>query len=141
VKVLAQGNVRLTAFLPTDNAFRLFTKSLTGKTYRSEKATFTALAKAAGIDTIETVLLYHVVPGMTITAAKAIQADGAKLGTALPGGSVTVDVLSKRYKLVRLIDADRNDRDPRLNPCALDINKGNKQIAHGITLVLRPLNI
>ena len=31
--------------------------------------------------------------------------------------------------------------DPYLNPTALDINKGNKQIAHGIVLVLRPVDL
>jgi fasciclin domain-containing protein len=141
VKVLADGKVALTAFLPSDRAFQLLAKDLTGKWYRSESQLFQGLASTLGVDTIEAVLRYHVIPGATITSKTALASDGAKLSTALPGGTVKVDVLSKRYKLVRLIDADRNDRDPRLNPCALDINKGNKQIAHGITLVLRPLNI
>ena len=36
----------------------------------------------AGVDTIETVLLYHVVPGKTLTSSKVLKADGAKLMTA-----------------------------------------------------------
>ncbi|MFD3400123.1 fasciclin domain-containing protein [Kribbella sp. NPDC058693] len=141
VKVLANGNVPLTAFLPSDRAFRLLAKDLTGKWYKSESALFSGLAGVLGVDTIEAVLLYHVIPGATIDSRTALRSDGATLKTALPGGSIRVDVISKRFRIVRLIDADPNDRNPRLNRCALDINKGNKQIAHGITLVLRPLDI
>ncbi|MFI5735830.1 fasciclin domain-containing protein [Kribbella sp. NPDC051587] len=141
VKVLADGNVALTAFLPTDRAFQLLAKDLTGKWYRSESQLFTGLAGLLGVDTIEAVLLYHVIPGATIDSKAALASDGAKLTTALPGATIKVDVLSRRYRLIRLIDADRNDSDPLLNPCALDLNKGNKQIAHGILLVLRPLDI
>lgn len=141
VKVLADGNVALTAFLPSDRAFRILAHDLTGKWYRSESQLFSGLAGLLGVDTIEAVLLYHVVPGATITSRQALKSDGAVLTTALPGGKFTVDVLGKRHRIVRLIDADPNDRNPRLNRHALDINKGNKQIAHGITLVLRPLDI
>ncbi|GAB2604638.1 fasciclin domain-containing protein [Kribbella endophytica] len=141
VKVLADGNTALTAFLPSDRAFQLLAKDLTGKWYRSESQLFAGLAGLLGVDTIEAVLLYHVVPGATIDSRTALKSDGAKLTTALPGGTLKVDVLSKRYRLIRLIDADRNDSDPLVNPWALDINKGNKQIAHGIWLVLRPLDI
>ncbi len=49
--------------------------------------------------------------------------------------------MSRRLKLIRLVDNDRNDRNPLINPRALDINKGNQQIAHGITLVLRPVDL
>ncbi|WP_328320036.1 fasciclin domain-containing protein [Kribbella sp. NBC_00382] len=141
VSVLANGKVALTAFLPSDRAFQLLAADLTGHWYRSESQLFNALAGLLGIDTIEAVLLYHVIPGATITSRTALKSDGAHLTTALPGGKITVDVLSKRYRLIRLIDADHNDRDPLLNPRALDINKGNRQIAHGIFLVLRPLDI
>jgi len=41
----------------------------------------------------------------------------------------------------RSVDADRNDANPLINPRAFDINKGNRQIAHGIWLVLRPIDI
>ena len=140
VSVLADGTVPLTAFLPNDRAFQLLAADLTGKWYRSESALFTALATGLGVDTIETVLLYHVIPGATIDSRTALRSDGARLTTAL-GPSIKVDVLSKRYKLVRLIDADRNDLDPLLDPRALDLNKGNRQIAHGILLVLRPADL
>ena len=141
VSVLADGSVPLTAFLPNDRAFQLLAADLTGTWYRSESELFGALATGLGVDTIETVLLYHVIPGATIDSRTALRSDGARLNTALAGTSIKVDVLSKRYKLVRLIDADRNDLDPLLDPRALDLNKGNRQIAHGILLVLRPADL
>ena len=48
-------------------------------------------------------------------------------------------VKSKGKKQIRLQDQDRNSRNPRVN--VVDINKGNKQIAHGIDRVLRPLDL
>ena len=40
-----------------------------------------------------------------------------------------------------LRDADRNDVNPLLVRSQLDINAGNAQIAHGISFVLRPLDL
>ncbi|MGQ7296417.1 fasciclin domain-containing protein [Quadrisphaera sp. KR29] len=140
VAVLADGAVPLTAFLPTDRAFQRLVKDLTHHCYGSEEDVFTALAGAVGIDAIEQVLLYHVVPGATIESAAALASDGAVLSTA-QGGTITVDVRAPKIPLVVLRDADRDARDPRLVPSALDINAGNKQIAHGITLVLRPVDL
>jgi len=135
VAVLAKGKVRLTAFLPTDRAFRQLAKTLTGKAPKTERATFKTLAKAAGVDVIETVLLYHVVPGKTLGAAKVVKADGKKLTTA-QGGTVTVKVKGKK---VTLVDADPDLRNPRV--VATDINKGNRQIGHAINRVLLPLDL
>lgn len=141
VALLTDGNVALTAFLPSDQAFRSLVRQLTGTWYASEKDVFTTLVGAVGVDTVEAVLLYHVVPGATIRSKDAVNADGAKLATALPGTSITVDVLSKWLGIVKLVDNDTSDANPYLNPFALDINKGNKQIAHGITAVLRPVDL
>jgi uncharacterized surface protein with fasciclin (FAS1) repeats len=141
VGVLADGTTPVTAFIPNDRAFRLLARDLTGRWPCSEKATFNTLAKAVGIDKLEAVLLYHVVPGATIDSATALKSDGAALNTALPGTSFTVDVISKRHKLIMLRDNDPNDANPFINRHAFDINKGNKQIAHGITRVLRPIDL
>jgi Fasciclin domain len=141
VGVLTDGKVPLTAFIPSDRAFRVLARDLTGRWPRTEKATFNALAGAVGIDTLESVLLYHVVPGATIDSATALKANGAKLNTALPGATFTVRVVSQRFKLIRLRDNDPNDVNPFINPRAFDINKGNKQIAHGIVSVLRPIDL
>ena len=138
VGLLTDGSARATAFIPTDRAFQHLVRSLTGKTPRTEKKVFAAVA-GLGIDTVETVLLYHVVPGATITYKQAVKADGAELKTA-QGGAVTVDVRHHWwFKQVRLQDLDPNARDPRV--IVPDINKGNKQIAHGIDRVLRPVDL
>jgi len=138
VGVLAQGSKRVTAFLPTDRAFRRLVTDLTGKRPATERATYRALTKAANLDTIETVLLYHVVPGATITYRQALKAGGAKLETALPGGELGVRL---RHHRVWLVDADKNDRNARVIPGLANINKGNRQIAHGVDRVLRPVDL
>jgi uncharacterized surface protein with fasciclin (FAS1) repeats len=139
VGLLADGSTRLTVFAPTDQAFRLLAKDLTGTTIKSEKKIFDALVDLAGVDTIETVLLYHVVPGKTLTSGKVLKADGARLATAA-GAKVKVDVRTKPLRIT-LKDKDRNDRDARVVLEAIDVNKGNKQVAHGIDRVLRPIDL
>ncbi|MBY9074374.1 fasciclin domain-containing protein [Nocardioides sp. WL0053] len=139
VSVLAKGRVKLTAFAPIDGAFRRLVLDVTGEHYRSEKRVFTELAAAADIDTIESVLLYHVVPGAVITSKAARHSDGAKLTTALEDGTVRVNV--RRDGRVFLVDADTNDANPRLIRKLKNLNQGNRQIAHGISQVLRPLDL
>ena len=137
VAVLADGTVPLTAFLPNDKAFLRLAQDVLGGSYTSERDVFTKLAGALGVDTIESVLLYHVVPGATITYRQALKANGASLPTALEGSSIRVKV--KYRVLVQLVDADRNDRNPFV--VQPNVNKGNRQIAHGIDRVLRPVNL
>ena len=140
VKVLADGSVALTAFVPNDGAFRQLAKEV-GRSKRlpSEQQAFTTVA-GLGINTVEAVLLYHVVPGATVDRKAALKSDGAKLATAA-GSKIAVDVTGRWWhgKRVTLIDADRNDRNPKV--VAFDINKGNRQIAHAIDRVLRPVDL
>ncbi len=137
VSVLTDGSVALTAFIPNDRAFQRLVKSLTGKTLTSEKAVFAAVA-GLGIPTVEAVLLYHVVPGATITAKMALKSNGAVLKTA-SGKTIRVAVYGGPE--ISLWDKDRNARNPRVIISQTDINKGNKQIAHGIDNVLRPIDL
>ena len=139
VRLLADGTVPLTAFIPNDRAFQVLVKDLTGRWVRDESAVFSAVA-GLGIDTVENVLLYHVVPGATLTSRDAVGANGAQLTTAL-GPTIGVRVLSKWLPIIQLRDQDPDDVDPFVNPFALDVNRGNAQIAHGITFVLRPANL
>ncbi|MGA9750124.1 MAG: fasciclin domain-containing protein [Nocardioides sp.] len=134
VGLLADGETALTAFVPTDRAFRKLVKSVTGERPATEKATFATVA-SLGLDTVEDVLLYHVVPGATIRYGQAKRADGAALESAL-GTHVTVVV---KKGIVRLVDQDGPARNPRIIKAAKNLNKGNKQIAHGIDRVLRPI--
>lgn len=80
------------------------------------------------------------VPGATIDRRTAIRADGTELSTAL-GATVEVDVRTYLYffRQVRLIDADTNDRDARV--VTYDVNRGNRQIAHTVDRVLRPIDL
>ncbi|HEU5107242.1 MAG TPA: fasciclin domain-containing protein [Micromonosporaceae bacterium] len=140
VGVLTDGSVALTAFIPTDGAFRQLVRDITDARWLpSERRAFDAVA-GLGVDTVESVLLYHVVPGATIDSRTALRSDGAKLTTAL-GATIEVDVRRWGHGCarLRLIDADRDDRDPR--GAAFDINRGNRQIAHAIDRVLRPIDL
>lgn len=138
VGVLAKGRTRLTVFAPTDGAFRRLVEDLTGTHYAMERRVFNTLANAAGLDTIESVLLYHVVPGATIGYRKAQAANGAELATALDGAELRVRV---RHGHVFLVDADRNDPNARVQPWLRNINQGNRQIIHGVSQVLRPIDL
>jgi uncharacterized surface protein with fasciclin (FAS1) repeats len=111
VKVLADGSQALTAFPPTDRAFRRLVADLTGKRPRTERATYRRLVAAAGVDAIEKVLLYQVVPGATITSARARQSDGAALSTAA-GATVTVNVRGRGRIALQDKDRRRERRDP-----------------------------
>lgn len=135
VSLLTKGNKRATAFIPTDAAFRALVKDLTGKAPKTERGAFRAVAKVADVDTLESVLLYHVVAGKTLGAKKIVKRDGKAIKTAL-GATITVKVKGKR---VILVDQDRNDRNPRV--VVVNINKGNKQIGHAINRVLRPIDL
>ncbi|GAB7003455.1 hypothetical protein JCM18899A_09260 [Nocardioides sp. AN3] len=135
VQVLADGNTRLTAFIPTDRAFRRLVRDLTGRAPRTERGTFRAITHVANVDTLEAILLYHVVPGVTLTARKVATLNGASVTTAA-GPTITVRI---HGHTIRLVDQDPDAPNPRV--VAVDINKGNKQIAHAINRVLRPIDL
>ena len=130
VSVLTDGNVTLTAFLPTDNAFKLTGNAL-DLSARNEERLAGKYVDALGVNGIEAVLLYHVVPGFKINAKAAAEADGVELETALEQ-SIEENVTRDGIFLKDMSDA----RDPQV--IIPDINKGNKQIGHGINRVLLP---
>ena len=134
VSALTDGKVRLTAFVPQDRAFINLVTAVTGSKPASEQAAFETIAGAFSIDVIEQILEYHVVPGATITAKKAVKANGAKLKTA---EGKTLKVIVKKGK-VFLKDKTAVTKNARV--VQVDINKGNRQIAHGINQVLLPIN-
>jgi uncharacterized surface protein with fasciclin (FAS1) repeats len=124
----------LTVFLPNDQAFRRLVKSLTGTWMRSEQDVFNAVV-GLGLDTVKTVLTYHILAGAQIDFATALQSDGAVL-TMLSGQTLEVDV--RRHWKVVLKDNDPDFRDPRV--IWPDIRATNG-IAHGIDRVLLPVNL
>ena len=138
VAILTKGGKRATAFAPTDGAFRRLVRDLTGDRPADEQATYDAVG-SLGVDTVEQVLLYHVVPGATISWGDAKEADGARLETA-QGATLRVDFRPgsrRRY----LVDEDGDEANARVFYRARNINKGNRQIAHGISQVLRPSDL
>ncbi|CAN5293237.1 MAG: fasciclin domain-containing protein [Nocardioides sp.] len=133
---IANGKTRVTAFLPTDGAFRAFVKDLTGKSVSKESNVLGDVVEIAGsVDVVEAILLYHVVAGKILTSPKVLKADGQAIETAL-GESFRVNVNKSG---VLLKDKDTDDANPSV--VMLDINRGNRQVAHGIDKVLRPINL
>jgi uncharacterized surface protein with fasciclin (FAS1) repeats len=135
VAVLADGSTPLTAFVPTDRAFRRLITDLTGDRKATERGVLRAVTASATADELEAVLLYHVVPGATVTYRQARHSDDARLTTAL-GPEIRVNVTRE----VLLRDRDFDSRNPRVLRSHTNINKGNQQIAHGIGRVLRPID-
>ena len=138
VKVLADGNTAVTAFIPNDQAFMDLAAALSGKKVSTESAAFKAVA-GLGIPTVEQVLQYHVVPGPAILSDAALKANGAKLKTALNGKTVGVKVNTSAPSIT-LVDKATTLPNPMVILSQVDINKGNKQVAHGIDAVLLPMN-
>jgi uncharacterized surface protein with fasciclin (FAS1) repeats len=143
VSALTDPQASLTVFAPTDRAFQVLVHSLTGRWYQSEKVVFNKLVQAvsglvgpsATIDTIEAVLLYHVVPGKVMSSAVP-GLDGADVTTA-GGGTFRINVGDH---FVRLIDQDPDAKNATLISSKLDIPAGNSVI-HGVSRVLRPIDL
>lgn len=149
VALLADDTATLTVLAPNDRAFQALVASLTGRWYWNETTVFNKLVEAVSglaggdpaktIDTIESVLLYHVIPGAALTKSQVIAANGTSVGTALVGAAIKIKV----YPWLGIVSL--GDKDPdALNPWVInsktDIVAG-KSIVHGISLVLRPLDL
>jgi len=133
VALLADPTARLTAFIPNDKAFARTAGEL-GIEAKNEKRLLNKLARTLGVDGVEDVLLYHVVPGKKLTSKKVAKADGASLMMA-NGGTVKVNIRDNGNIKLRATGPATN---PRV--IAVDVNKkkGNKQVAHVINKVLLP---
>jgi hypothetical protein len=146
VGLLTQGDVELTAFIPNDRAFQVLVGDLTGRYpggfFKVNEPKVFEAVEGLGVDTVEDVLLYHVVLGAPIDSATAVSVPfNTPLDTALDGAQFRVRPVVPAFKWVVLNDNDPNDADPFLVPSKLDINQGNPQIAHGIAFVLRPADL
>ena len=134
VAVLADGDAALTAFIPTDGAFRKLVRQLGNHNWRTmtEAQVFAAVA-GLGIDAVETVLLHHVVVGPAIDLKAAVAADGAAL-TSAAGQTLTVSVGTS----LRLIGSAPGFWNPSVSLARTDLNSGNPQLAHVINNVIIP---
>lgn len=133
VSAISQGDVALTAFVPTDRAFRKLVRHLTGTAPKSEEA-IAAATLTLGAATLEKVILYHVVVGDPILSPAALEANGAVLNTAA-GQTFRVKVEGTK---ITLIDKSKKHKNAVVLLSKVDINKGNKQVAHGINQVMLP---
>jgi hypothetical protein len=139
VAAASDPNQNLTGFIPNDRAFQVLVFDLTRRWLRTEREVFDAVA-SLGADTVKTVLTYHIVPAR-ISARDALGANGAQLPT-LQGNTIRVQVLSRWFGFIRLIDQDGNDFDPWIIRSKFDFGgELANGYLHGISLVLRPADL
>ncbi len=133
VGVISDGYVPLTAFIPTDRAFRKLTKAITGKRLKNESVIANTVM-SLGVKAVEQVLLYHVVLGAPIESPAALQANGAVL-TSANGQTFKVNVSGT---VITLVDKDKTRKNAVVLLGKVDINSGHTQVAHGINQVMLP---
>jgi uncharacterized surface protein with fasciclin (FAS1) repeats len=130
---IADGYFPMTAFLPTDEAFEKLVKSLTGISYQREEEIYLAV-RSLRTETLNKILLYHLVFGDPLLAEDVIAASGTSLTT--PRGD-TFGVVYDGTSLT-LRDQDTNRADPRVILSRVNLNAGNYQVIHPIDGVLTP---
>jgi uncharacterized surface protein with fasciclin (FAS1) repeats len=146
VAQLANPDAKLTVLAPNDRAFQVLAYNLTGKWYGTEEGVLNGIAgaikdglKADVVSTLETVLLYHVI-GDKATFADVKSLSGKSVET-VGGGSIGIEYY-KWFNLVVLRDADTNDANPWVINSKKNIETSNgNSIVHGISLVLRPIDL
>ncbi|MCU0263915.1 MAG: fasciclin domain-containing protein [Candidatus Nanopelagicales bacterium] len=133
---------KLTVFIPNDRAFQALIADLVGPKYwfASEATILAEVVKLekAQPGTLATVITYHAVPG-EIDSTTALSVPKGTALTTLQGGDIKVYPLPRLGTAI-LADQDPNDANPFLVRSKLDIQASNG-IAHGISLVLRPINL
>lgn len=141
VSLLTRGDVPLTLFLPVDGAWRGLAIQATGNpaiVSQPDRVIFDAVA-SLGVDTVEKVLLYHVVP-RTLTFRNLQGLVGQDVRTAL-GQTVRISSpFSSSFGLplfLQVVDNDPASRTPTIES-QLEGNRGNVQVAQVINSVLRP---
>lgn len=138
-EALDDPNADLTVFLPNDRAFQALVADLFGWRYWfADEATILDKVASLGADTLATVILYHAVSGR-IDSATALSVPRGTPLTTLQGNDIRVFPRA-RWGTAILADEDRNDFNPFLVRSKLDIEASNG-IAHGISLVLRPIDL
>lgn len=130
---MADGTVPMTAFVPTDRAFKKLVKALTGFSYEREREIYN-VARTLGTDKLNQILLYHFVFGAPLLAEDVLAANGTFLTTPR---KVTIRVVYDGTEL-KLRDKDRERINPRVILSRVNVNEGNNQVIHPINGVLIP---
>lgn len=136
----ADPAAQLTVFLPNDRAFQALAADVLGWKYwfANEATVANGLLGAFDLATLELVVAYHVTGGV-IDSATALSVPRNTPLTMVAGGEVKVQPVRWLGTAI-LVDNDPNDLNPTLVKSKLDIRASNG-IAHGISLVLRPVNL
>ncbi len=140
---LATPDLGVTVFAPTDYAFRLLVRDLGGPWKAHEADVAGWLVENVGVDTITSVLLYHVVDGQVYSSDVVPGLQGAEVPTLL-GPTFEVFIQYEKgtddLKAVWLRDQDHDDLNARLSLGRLDIQASNGVI-HVINRVMRPIDL
>lgn len=137
---LREGSEPLTVFLPNDGAYHRFVADSLGHRNSTEAAVFADLADSLSIDGLEALLLQpQVVPGRTLSYRGLQRADGTGLDTLSPFERTAIELDVRHRLLVRLKDADPDDRDPMI--VRPNLNLGNRQAIHGTDAVFRIIDL
>ena len=141
--VAALSSAEITAFLPTDVAFRRLVADIQGtKWWRvSEGDVIPALVGALGLDTITEVVKYHIYAGGKVDYNTALSLDDNPRN----GTDVTIDMynggqldLDRRYWFLQLDDSGLAAFGSN-NPIVAQRNiDGGNALVHGISEVLLP---
>lgn len=131
---LRDGTLPLTVLAPDDLAFRALAgyRNARGVILSTEARVYAFIAKLH-IDSLERVLKYHLVPSEVLGALDLLTSNGLTLPTQ-EGSPIRVSIATS----VRLVDVSAQKRESLVRLSYLDINKGNRQIAHSISAVLLP---
>ena len=141
--VAALQTAEITAFLPTDIAFRRLVADIQGtKWWRvAEGDVIPALVGVLGLETIGEVVKYHIFPGGKVDYRTALSLDdNRRNGTEVSiemynGGMLDID---RRYWLLQLDDSGEAGFGSN-NPFVAQRNiDGGNAIVHGISEVLLP---
>ena len=139
---LDDPKANLTVFIPNDRAFQALVADLVGPKYwfANEATILGELVKLekAAPGTLATVITYHAVEGQIPSNVALSVPKGYEL-TTLQGGVIKVYPLPRLGTAI-LADQDTNDANPFLVRSKLDIQASNG-IAHGISFVLRPIDL
>ena len=128
----------LTAFLPTDKAFRILVEDVFDVAIKNEAELFGAIASAFGCPTIDTVLKYHVAPA-TLYAADVLTLESGDMVPNIAMLPLEVSFKGRKGKgQIRLVDNEPMLRNPIV--VATDIMADNG-VAHVIDRVLLPIAV